>query len=439
MSLPPSDNFQFEIFKKFSAHEAYPIAKKWLEYLLGLTPVNHVEITGELRRCKSTVRQIDLILDSEHPEQVHDVILSQNGYKEVLSDSDSQVNLLLPAGMPLRIWITKPENYASMLLISTGSENHIANMTRRGILFGFDFKPDGIWKSGQPAEFKNERDIYSSIDLPWIPPELRESGDEIEQAKDLDLNGLVKSEDILSDLHMHSTWTDGRNSIEEMAAAAIDRGLSFIAICDHSPYMFEKYKDGSYLLEQALEINKIQKTLKNGFEILRGVEVDILPDGTLDLPDEMLMGMDMVVASMHVELDQTIEKATARMIRAIENPFVNIIGHPGGRIYPMEDVSDLDWERVIRAAAYNKVALEINSHKSHPIFDDQKARAAADAGALISINSDSHSVEMMANYHFGIAIARRAGLKREQVINTWTLNHLKLWARQKKDTTARVQ
>jgi DNA polymerase (family 10) len=162
------------------------------------------------------------------------------------------------------------------------------------------------------------------------------------------------------------------------------------------------------------------------------VEVDILPDGTLDLPEELLARMDLVVASMHVQLDQPREIATARLIHAIENPYVNIIGHPGGRIYPMLDVIDLDWERVYRAAAYNQVALEINSHKSHPIFDDKKARAAADLGVHIALNSDSHNTSMMANSRFGIALARRANLKNDQVINTWSIRHLKLWLRQKR-------
>ena len=439
MTLSQLDNFQFELFKKFSAHEAYPIAVKWLEYLLEIESVNHGEITGELRRCKSTVEHIDLIVSSGYHDRVRDTILSQNRYKKAKNDSDSRISLLLPSDIRLDIWLAEPQNYASMLLISTGSESHLSNLALRGALYGYDLKPDGIWKSGQPVEFDSENEIYASFHLPWIPPELRESGDEAIQTNELEISELVKTEDILSDLHVHTTWSDGKNSIEEMAAAAIDRELSFMSINDHSPYMFDRYKDGSYLIEQAVEINQVQKKLGNGFKILRGVEVDILPDGTLDLPNTMLKSMDIVVASMHVELDQPLEEATARMIRAIENPNVNIIGHPGGRIYPMEDYTDLDWERIYRAAAYNNVALEINSHKSHPIFDDQKARAAARAGVLIAINSDSHSIGMMSNYRFGIAIARRAGLKTEQVINTWTLNHLKLWVQQKKDSIAKVQ
>lgn len=439
MTLTQPDNFQFELFKKFSAHDAYPIAEKWLRYLLEIPGVNCGEISGELRRCMSTIKHIDLVLSVNDPDLVRKTILHQNSYKKVLDDSNSRINLLLSSDIQLNIWLSKAENYASQLMISTGSENHLLNLTQYGTRHGYDIKQNGIWKSNKQAAFKNEREIYSSIGLPWIPPELREGRDEIDQAKDLKYTDLVHSEDILSDLHVHSTWSDGKNSIEEMAAAAINRGLSFISINDHSPFMLKKYKDASYLLEQALEINQVNKNFKNGFKILRGVEVDILPDGSLDLPEEILKSLDVVVASMHIKLDQPLEKATARLIRAIENPYVNIIGHPGGRTYPMVDIIDLDWERVYRAAAYNNVALEINSHKSHPIFNDEKARAAARAGTLIAINSDSHSTEMMSNFRFGIAIARRAGLKAEQVINTWTLNHLKLWLRQKKEAIARVQ
>lgn len=439
MTLSQMGNFEFELFKKFSAHDAYPLAEEWLDRLLKLPSVNNGDISGELRRCKSAVDHIDIALSTDDLRQAQSEIMAMNGYEKVLDHSDTQISLLLPLGLKITIWLAHTAAYASTLLFSTGSVNHLTNLSRRGLLYRFTFEQDSIRRYGHLVEIKTEREIYSSLDLPWIPPELRESGDEIEHAKEMDFTNLIQINDIKSDLHVHSTWSDGKNSIEEMAAAAIDRGLSFISICDHSPYMLDKYKDASYLLEQALEIKQIQKNIKSRFKLLKGVEVDILPDGSLDLSEEILKKMDVVVASMHIKLDQPMEVATARLIRAIENPYVNIIGHPGGRTYPMVDIIDLDWDRIYRAAAYNKVALEINSHKSHPIFNDQKARAAAQTGALISINSDSHSTAMMSNFRFGIATARRAGLKTDQVINTWTIKHLQLWLRQKKDAIAKVQ
>lgn len=443
MPLTKPENFQPELFQKFNSHDAKPIAKKWLVYLQDIPGVNHGEITGELRRGLGTIDQIDIVLSVNDPDRVRETILHQNSYKKVLVDSVSKVFLLLPANIKLIIWLSKPENYASILLLSTGSEDHLLNLANCGISHGYELCRDGIWKSGEIATFKDEKVIYSSFGLPWIMPEQRDGRDEIDQVKNLISTDLIRNEDILSDLHVHSTWSDGQNSIEEMAAAAINRRLSFISINDHSPHVLKKYNDASYIMEQALEINQVNRKLKNGFKVLRGVEVDILPDGSLDLPDEILEGLDVVVASMHIKLDQPMETITKRLIRAIENPYVNIIGHPGGSLYPGGNTIELDWERVFRAAAYNNVALEINLHKSHPkfnlTFNDEKVREAAQSGVLISINSDSHSIGMMSNYRFGIARARRAGLKAEQVINTWTLNHLKLWLGQKKKAIARVQ
>jgi DNA polymerase (family 10) len=181
---------------------------------------------------------------------------------------------------------------------------------------------------------QREEDIYSMLGLPWIPPELRESGIGVENPQALDLQNLIQVSDLLADLHVHSTWSDGKNSIEEMVNAAQERGYTHMAFCDHSPLLMKKYTDASYFNLEFREIDQIQKKLQDNFMILKGVEVDILPDDSLNLPDEMLKSMDIVVASMHVSLDQPLEEATARLIRAIENPYVNIIGHPGDAFSP---------------------------------------------------------------------------------------------------------
>ena len=439
MAIQSRNHFEFELFKKFSAHDAYPLAETWLERLLTIPEILQGEVSGELRRGKSSVEHIDLVLAVEEPQKTRSQILRLTHFDKIIEQNDNGIFLLLPSGIKLCIWLTQPANFANLYLQTTGSEYHLAQLSRLAILLGYELNQNGLWKSGRLLEINREAEIYKTLGLPFIPPELRESGDEVEQARNLSLPNLIQARDIQSDLHIHTTWSDGKNSVEEMVEAAIEQGLSFIAISDHSPYMMKKYQDASYLLEQAREIEKIQKDLHRRFTILKSVEVDILPDGSLDLPEEILGKMDVVVASMHIELDQPKEKATARLIRAIENPFVNIIGHPGGRIYPMVDIIDLDWERIYLAAAYNKVALEINSHKSHPIFNDQKVRDAVSAGVQIAIDSDSHSAEMMSNSRFGIAIARRAGLQASQVINTWTINHLKLWLRHKRDATAKAR
>ena len=438
MTKPSISSYEFELFKKFSAHDAYPLAEQWLAKLSAIPEIQKIEFSGELRRGKSSIEHIDLVLAVDEPQAIHGQILRLNGFDKIIDQNEESIFLLLPSGIKLSIWLTQPANFANLLLHTTGSENHLEQLSRQAAKQGYRLERDGLWDAGNLVAVEDEADIYRKIGLTFIPPELRESGNEVDQARNLRLNCLIRARDIKSDLHIHTNWSDGKNSLEEMVDAAIQRGLSFIAITDHSPHLMKKYKDASYLIEQVQEIDRVQKSLQNSFNILKGVEVDIMPDGSLDLPDEILQKMDIVVASMHVELDQPMKEATARLIRAIENPYVNIIGHPGGRIFPMVDVTDLDWDRVYLAAAYNNVALEINSHKSHPIFNDQKVRDAAAAGALIALDSDSHNTQMLSNSRFGIAIARRAELQANQVINTWTFNHLKLWLQHKREAIARA-
>ena len=225
--------------------------------------------------------------------------------------------------------------------------------------------------------------------------------------------------------------------MEEMVCGALIRNLPAVAITDHSlSLLFRKYSDDSYLLEQHEINDEVRRKYDTNITILKGIEANILPDGEIDLSVALLKKMDIVVASLHVALDQPREEITARLICAIENPFVDIIGHPGGRLYPLADITDLDRDRIFRAAAYNQVALEINSHKSHPIFDDEKVRQAVAMGVPIAINSDSHSTTMLDQSWFGISIARRAGLSSDQVINTWSPNHLQLWLKQRHKVTA---
>jgi DNA polymerase (family 10) len=439
MTIPQLNNYEFELFKKFSSHEAYPIADDWLRQLLTIPGILRGEISGELRRGKFSIEHIDLVMAVDDIQDAHSNILDAVFPIYLEEESEDQLIFLLPSGIRLVIWLTLSTSFASRLLETTGTENHLAQLAQLANRKGFQLNSYGLQTSSRLLQFDQEEEIYGALGIPWIPPELRESGEEVENTSSLDLTSLVKLTDIQSDLHIHTTWSDGKNSIEEMVQAAIQRGLVFIAICDHSPLQIKKNQDDSYFYEQALEIDRIQKNLNQSFTILKGAEVDILPDGSLDLSEDLLKKMDIIVASLHVDLDQPVEKTTTRLIKAIENPYVNIIGHPGGRIYPMVDVTNLDWERVYRAAAYNDVALEINSHKSHPIFDDRKARAAASLGVKIALNSDSHNTSMMFNSRYGIALARRAGLTCEQIINTWSASHLKLWLRQKKNFNSKAR
>jgi DNA polymerase (family X) len=430
-------DFQFEIFRKFSSHDAYPIAEKWLGILSSIDDVTQAEITGDLRRGKSTVSSIEIALASQVSESIITSIMGLGGYLEVKEASQEVLRLLLESGIDLIIWFSKPAGFGSLLQFTTGSRSHNELLERRARLLCESNQSENLGKSSPLVEFESEGSLYASLGLPLIPPELREGEYELETPFDHNSSYLITQSDIKSDLHLHTDFSDGKNSVEEMVCGALKHGLSAIAITDHSPSLLHRrYSNDSYFHKQHEIIDRLRIKYGAHISILKGIEADILPNGEVDLTAALFNKMDIVIASLHVELNQPREEITARLIRAIENPFVDIIGHPGGRLYPMADITDLDWERVFRAAAYNQVALEINSDKSHPLFNDQKVRQAVALGVPIALNSDSHSTAMLNQSRFGISIARRAGLSSDEIINTWTPNHLQLWLNQRRKSIA---
>ena len=430
-------DYQFEIFRRFSSHDAYPEAEKWFGLLGSINEVIKVEITGDLRRGKSIVGSIEIAVACQNAESVITSILGMGGYSEVGQASQDSLSLLLTSGIKMVIWFSKPECFGGLLQFTTGSPSHNNLLIKRAESLKMTYQAGSLKTTGGLIEFNYEASLYSFLGLPLIPPELREGMNELETPRNQNTSPLITQSDISSDLHVHTNFSDGKNSAEEMVCGALIRNLSSIAITDHSPsLLYKRYKDDSYFLEQHDLIDQLRKKYGTHITIFKGIEADILPNGEVDLSAAMMRKMDIVVASLHVELDQPCEEITSRLIRAIENPFVDIIGHPGGRLFPLADITDLDWERVFRAAAFNQVALEINSHKSHPLFDDVKVKMAVAMGVPIALNSDSHSTTMLDQSRFGISIARRAGLNSEQVINTWSPNHLQLWLKQRRKSTA---
>jgi DNA polymerase (family 10) len=287
-------------------------------------------------------------------------------------------------------------------------------------------------KGGKDVFCATEEEVYETLGLPWIPPELREDRGEVQAAKANKLPKLIEVKDIKADLQVHSTWSDGKLSMLEMARAAAKRGIKVIAFTDHSVSLgvtgglsIEKHK------KQAAEIKKIQKQLGDEVLVLHASEVEIKADGSLDYPDEFLASLDLVLASMHTSLRQPREKVTERMLNAIRNPHVDIIGHPTGRLIPDREGADLDMDAVLNAAAETGVALEINAHPSRLDLDDMYARRATELGIPISINTDSHSEEDFDNLFYGVAIARRAWLTKNDVINAWSTDKLLKWLKKR--------
>jgi DNA polymerase (family 10) len=274
-----------------------------------------------------------------------------------------------------------------------------------------------------------ETEVYETLGLPWIPPELREDRGEIQEARAGRLPNLIRMEDVIGELHAHTDWSDGGFALEEMARAALSSGLSYLVVTDHSRSLgVANGLSIERLKEQGRRIDEVQRSVK-GIRLLKGAEVEILADGRLDYPDEVLAELDLVCASLHTSLRQPREKVTARLLGAIENPHVDMIGHPTGRLVGARDAADLDIEAVLQAAAERGVALEINASPDRLDLSDIHARRARDLGCLIAINTDAHRPEHFDLRVYGVGVARRAWLGPEQVVNTWPVDRLLSWLR----------
>jgi DNA polymerase (family X) len=433
VKIETNKSFEFELFKQYSSHDILPIAKQWKSMIQEQTSAINVKITGELRRGRSSLSHLDLVVCSDNIPQTISEISMLPGVLSSVKKTSNSLEMRIQNDIPVLVWLAVPSEFATAVLFTTGPISHTDWLNSIAIKNNKHISFQGCWKNRHLVNLETEAEIYRFLGLPYFPPETRETTIPQDEIVNLFFKNLISQKDIRSDLHTHTNWSDGKSAIEEMVKAAIDHNLSTIAITDHSPLVLKpRYPNADYFISQHNEINEIIEIYSHQINILKGVEVDILPDGSLDLPPEILQTMDIVVASLHVQLDQPRSVITNRLIKAIENPFVNIIGHPGGRLYPMHDIADLDWERIYHAAAFHQVALEINSHKAHPLFDDSKVRAAILAGAPICLNSDAHSESMLDQSIFGINIARRAGLEKDQVINTWTSARLLSWLKKKK-------
>jgi DNA polymerase (family X) len=430
---------------------AYPLAQEIIRTLKKVKGVVDAQPAGSLRRMRSTVGDLDILVASKDSSAVMEAFVKLPGVSRVLGKGETKSSIEFTDGVRAQVWVHPPEKFGTALQYATGSKDHNVQLRQIALAKGLSLSEHSFAKvkgnpstgfrqaqptsSGRAAEIfcATEEEVYKTLGLPWIPPELREDRGEVQAAKANKLPKLIEVKDIKADLQTHSTWSDGKLSMLEMAQAAAKRGIKVIAFTDHSASLgvtgglkMEDHK------KQAAEIRKIQKQLGDDILVLHASEVEIKADGTLDYPDEFLATLDLVLASMHTSLRQPRDKVTQRMINAIRNPHVDIIGHPTGRLIPDREGADLDMEAVLNAAAESGVALEINAHPSRLDLDDMYARRAKDLGIPISINTDSHSGEDFDNLFYGVATARRAWLTREDVINTWSTKKLLDWLKQGK-------
>jgi DNA polymerase (family 10) len=386
--------------------------------LLALPFVEQAAVAGSLRRRCETIGDLDLLATSSDPNAVMDRLAAHGMVDAVLARGDTKQRVRLRPGIEMDLRVVPEESYGAALQYFTGSKEHNIVIRRRGQERGLKINEYGVFRDDELVAGRTEEDVYAAVDLPWIPPELRENRGEIELAEQGRLPKLIEVSDIKGDLHMHTTATDGKATIREMAEAAKKRGLKYIAITDHSKRVsMARGLDADRLRQHWKEIEKVRSQV-SGIEILRGIECDILEDATLDLPDDVLAEADWVIAVLHYGLHQPAEQIHKRLMTAIRCPHVALIGHPSGRMLLKRPGAPVDYAEIFKAAADHGVMMEINAHPNRLDLADVHAAAARDAGIPIVINTDSHSTLGFDVLPYGVFTARRAGLEKKDVANT---------------------
>jgi len=415
--------------KRVSIGRAWPFAQELLAFLRVIPGVNAVELGGSLRRMRSTVGDIDILAAANDSSSVMEAFILRKDVRRVLGKGETKASVEFNHGLQAQLWVHPPEHWGTALIYATGSKDHNVRLREYAIKKGFSLSEHSLKREdGSEVFCADEESVYKSLGLAWIAPELREDRGEVQAAASGKLPKLIELIDIGAELHSHSTWSDGKLSIREMAEAAYRRGYKLLAITDHTNSLgITQGMSPEDAKEQRKEIEAVNKDMGDRIQLLQGAEVEIKSDGKLDFPDEVLAELDIVTASLHSGLRQPREKITERLIGAMHNPHVDIIGHPTGRLYPDREPSDLDMDAVLSAAVKTGVALEINAHPARLDLDDVHARRAIELGVRLSINTDAHTDSDMDLMHFGVSTARRAWVETEDVINTWSPQKIMSW------------
>jgi len=399
---------------------ALPIANEIVDQLSKLPEVKRISTAGSLRRRKETIGDIDILTTSSNSKKVMDTFINLQLVERVLVCGDTKSSIITYDGIHVDLRVVEPESYGSALAYFTGSKAHNIRIREIAMKNNLKINEYGVFdeKTGMKIAGENEEEIYQILNLSFIASELREDMGEIEAAKENRLPTLVKLSQIKGDLHVHTTWSDGGNSIEEMLKTSQEMGYKYLAICDHSQSL--KVAGGlseDKLLEQIEKIKELNSKYKD-FDILAGSEVDIKADGSLDYPDELMKKLDIVVAAIHTRFRRSRYEMTKRIIKAIQNPHVNILAHPTGRLLGVRDAYEVDLDEILKVAKINKIALEINAFPERLDLNDINCRKAKEYGVMISINTDSHITNQLDYMALGVSVARRGWLEPKNIINT---------------------
>jgi DNA polymerase (family 10) len=409
---------------------ALPLAREVVQALEKLPQVRQISMAGSLRRMRETVRDFDLLITSAKPAKVMEAFIALPQVAEVLAHGETKATVRHREGVQMDLRVVEPECFGAALQYFTGSKEHNIRVRELASRKGLKVSEYGVFNeaTGKRLAGATEEEVYKAIGLPYIPPELREDTGEVEAALEGRLPDLLTLDDLRGDLHAHTNWSDGHHDLEALVEAAHRKGYEYVIVSDHSRSSTVAHGlSEERLIEQIGQIRALNKKYTN-FRILAGSECDILADGRMDFPDRVLAQLDIVLCAVHSRFKQGRSEMTARIVKALSNPYVHILAHPTGRLIGERDPYDVDLEAVFAAAKQHGKAVEINAQPSRLDLNDHHARRAKELGVMISIDTDTHFLDQLENMTLGVATARRAWIGKADVVNAMPLDKLLAWA-----------
>lgn len=411
--------------QRFLLGFALPEAEAIKEELKKLKEVDKIEIAGSIRRMNETIGDIDILAAAKNPQRIMDIFTEQKEVEKVLAKGPTKSSVRLNSGVQVDLRIIHRESFGSALQYFTGSKQHSIKLRKIAIKKGLKLSEYGLFRKNRIIAGKTEQEIYKKLGMQYIEPELREDNGEIEAALQKKLPNIIKHSEFLGDVHMHTNYSDGNNTIKEMAEAAKKLGHKYIAITDHAgKLVIANSMPPKQILKQKKEIEKLNKKLKN-IHILHGVEANIMQDGSLDVKDNILKKLDLVIAAIHYGFKQPKDKITKRLLKAMDNKHVNIIAHPTGRLMQKRKGYEFEHEKIFQKVKDSDIALEINAFPNRLDLNYANIREAVKYGVKLSIGTDAHSTEHLSYINFGIATARKGWAEKKDIINTYSLKKLK--------------
>jgi DNA polymerase (family 10) len=412
--------------RRIKLSDAEDIVAPLVEHLRAIRGVKAVEVAGSYRRRRDTVGDLDVLVSAGRGSgAIMDAFVAYEDVVEVLAKGPTRATVRLRGGVQVDVRVVPPESFGAALHYFTGSKAHNIAVRRLAMARGLKLNEYGLFKGERSVGGRTEQEVFDAVGLPFIPPELREDRGEIEAARKKRLPALVELGDLRGDLHCHTSATDGRDTLEAMAKAAAARGYEYISANDHTKRVSIAHGlDARRLMQQVRAIDRLNAKLR-GIVVLKSAEVDILDDGSLDLPDDVLKELDFTVCAIHYGLNRSREKQTERVLRAMDNPYFSVLAHPTGRLINAREPYDIDLERVIEAARERGRILELNAHPDRLDLDDRACRMAKEGGVRVAISTDAHRTADLDLIRFGIGQARRGWLGPEDVVNTRRLTDLR--------------